>query len=149
MPSEVRLTLERQVDALDEPERELLVAASAVGVEFAAEAVCAGLAWRRSAAEIEECCYRLAREGALLRHAGTAEWPDGTLVARYRFTHEMYREVLYHRLVPARRAFVHLAVGTRIAAGYGARLAEVVAELAVHFERGRGLPCSLAFAGHS
>lgn len=149
VPSEVRLTLERQVDALDEQERELLAAASAVGVEFAAEAVRAGLAGRRSAAEIEECCDRLAREGALLRHAGTAEWPDGTLVASYRFTHEMYREVLYHRLVPARRALVHLAVGTRIAAGYGARLAEVVAELAVHFERGRGLPYSLACAGQS
>ena len=104
VPSEVRLTLERQIDALDEPERELLVAASAVGMEFAAEAVRAGLGGRRSAAEIEECCDRLAREGALLRHAGTAQWPDGTLVARYRFTHEMYREVLYHRLVPARRA---------------------------------------------
>lgn len=151
VPSEVRLVLERQVDALDEPDRELLVTASVVGVEFAAESVragLAGLAGGRSAWEIEERCDRLVREGALLRDAGTAQWPDGTLVSRYRFTHEMYREVLYHRLGPARRALVHLAVGTRIAAGYGARLTEVVADLSVHFERGRAVPWLSPLASH-
>jgi predicted ATPase len=119
VPSEVRLALERRVDALDEQDRELLVTASAVGAEFTAEAVYAGLSGRRSAAEIEECCDRLAGVGALLRPAGTAEWPDGTLVARYQFTHKMYREVLYHRIGPARRALMHRAAGTRIAARHG------------------------------
>jgi predicted ATPase len=120
VPSEVRLALERRVDALDEPDRELLAAAATVGAEFTAEAVYAGLSGRRSAAEIEECCDRLAGAGALLRSAGTAEWPDGTLVARYQFTHKMYREVLYHRIGPARRALMHRGAGARIAASRGA-----------------------------
>lgn len=147
VPIGIRSMLERRVDALDGPDRETLVAASAVGVEFATEAVCAGLAGRRSAEEVEECCSRLARESPLLRPAGTAEWPDGTVVARYRFTHEMYRDVLYDRLGPTRRILVHRSVGRRIAAGYGQRSAEVSAELARHFEQGRDYRAAVAQHG--
>jgi DNA-binding winged helix-turn-helix (wHTH) protein len=147
VPGEVRLMLERRVDALDEQDRDMLVAASAAGVEFVTEAVSAALAGRRTAAEVEERCDRLAREGALLRPAGTAEWPDGTLAARYRFTHEMYREVLYGRLGPTRRALVHRSVGRRLAAGYAERPEEAAAELARHFERGRDYPAAVEQLG--
>jgi DNA-binding winged helix-turn-helix (wHTH) protein len=143
VPSEVRLMLDRRVDALDEADRVLLVAASAVGAEFTVEAARAGLTGRMPAAEVEERCDRLAREGVLLRPAGTAEWPDGTLTARYRFAHQIYREVLYYRLGPARRALVHYRIGSRITAGYGKRSAEAAAELARHFEHAQDYPAAV------
>jgi predicted ATPase len=137
MPEQVRLMIERQVDALGEPDREMLVAASAAGVEFAAETVAAACGEELPAAAVERRCDRLARERALLLQAGTAEWPDGTLSGRYRFAHEMYREVCYERLTPARRIQVHRRIGDRLAVGYGPRSAGIAAVLAGHFERGQ------------
>jgi predicted ATPase len=56
---------------------------------------------------------------------------------RYRFRHALYQEVLYGRLGSGRRMRCHLAIGTRLEAGYGARTAEIAAELPMHFEHGR------------
>lgn len=136
MPDEVRLMVEHQVDRLGDHERELLVVASAVGVEFAAEAVAAALEGRPSTVEVERCCDRLASETSLLANAGVAQWPDGTVSGRYRFSHELYRDALYERIAPARRAQVHRRVGERLASGYGGRSGEVAFDLAMHFEKG-------------
>ncbi|TWP35735.1 ATP-binding protein [Leekyejoonella antrihumi] len=146
VPSEVRLMLEQQIDALEEADRTMLEAASAAGMEFAADVVSSALAdgpGEMAVVQVEEQCGRLARPGSLLRFLGAVEWPDGTAAARYRFTHQMYREILYERLGPARRAAVHRAIGTRLTAVHGARAAQVAGELALHFERGRDYPSAL------
>lgn len=144
VPREVRAMVEQQVDTLADPDRQLLTVAAAVGVEFTSETVRAGLGGDLSQAQVEERCDRLARTGALVHGTGNVEWPDGTFMARYRFTHEMYREVLYDRLGPASRTRVHLALATRLAAGYRPRTAQVAADLALHFERGRDYPAAVA-----
>jgi hypothetical protein len=47
----------------------------------------------------------LANGSGLLADAGVVEWPDGTVSARYRFVHDLYREVLDDQLRgPARLA---------------------------------------------
>lgn len=143
MPDEVRLMVERQVDTLVEPDREMLVAAAAAGAEFAAETAAAGCGDAFSAAEVERRCDRLAQERALLRPAGAATWPDGTVSGKYRFAHEMYRDVLYERLTPARRMQVHRRIGERLAVGYGARSDEIAAVLAGHFECGQDYPATV------
>ena len=142
IPDDVRQMLERHVEALDERDRRLLSVAAAAGMEFAAEIVRAGMvssapqpSGDSELVEIEERCDALAARQAVLVGAGGAEWPDGTVSARYRFVHQMYREVLYERLTPARRAHVHRRIGERLASGYGHRAVEVAADLAVHFER--------------
>jgi DNA-binding winged helix-turn-helix (wHTH) protein/predicted ATPase len=145
MPEEVRLMIERQVDALGEPDIQLLAAAAAAGTEFAAETVAAACGAGLSVAEAERRCDRLAAERALLVRAGTASWPDGTVSGRYRFAHELYREVCYERLTPARRVQVHRRIGDRLAAGYGPRSAEIAAVLAGHFERGQDYPSAAAW----
>ncbi len=140
VPGEVRLMLEQQVEALEEVDRTVLETASAVGTQFAADVVggaLAGVLGDRAIVEVEERCNRMTRSGLLLQSADTAERPDGTVTARYRFTHQMYREVLYERLGPARRASVHRMIGTRLEAVLGTRAAQAAADLALHFERGR------------
>ncbi len=144
MPDEVRLMVERQVDRLGELDREMLVAASAAGNEFAAETAAAGYGGGLPAAEVEKRCDRLGQERALLRPAGAAAWPDGTISGKYRFEHEMYRDVLYERLTPARRVQVHRRIAERLAAGYGPRSDEIAAVLAGHFERGQDYPAAVA-----
>lgn len=138
MPREVRQMLERSIDLLDARDQRLLAVAAAAGLEFSAEAVRAGLdSETDSTAEVEERCARIAREHPVLVAAGESEWPDGTLSGRFRFGHSMYRDLLYGRLGPARRANVHRAIGRRMAAGWMERSQEVAPELAMHLERGR------------
>src|SRR5262249_52131430 len=67
---------------------------------------------------------------------GLMVWPDSTSSGRYRFHHALYQQVLYESLGTARRAQLHHQVGTCLEAGYSARMGEIAAQLAVHFERG-------------
>src|SRR5262249_53436420 len=67
---------------------------------------------------------------------GLASGPDGTGAGSYRFQHALYQQVLYGGLGTARRGQLHRRIGARLEAGYGARVGEIAAQLAVHFERG-------------
>jgi predicted ATPase len=135
VPADVRSMIERQFDRLGPADRHVLEVASVAGTEFSAPAVAAGV--ERGGVEVESCCAGLALREQFLRRSGTEEWPDGTIAARYAFLHALYREVLYERVPPGRRAALHTRVGLRVEAGYGERSGEIAAELAMHFERGR------------
>ena len=63
--------------------------------------------------EVEERCAGLARREQLLRARGTAEWPDGTVAARYGFIHALYQEVVYERVTAGRRVRLHQRIGER------------------------------------
>jgi predicted ATPase len=65
------------------------------------------------------------------------EWPDGTVAARYSFLHALYQEVLYERVSVSQRIDLHRRIGGREEMAYGDQAREIVAELVVHFERGR------------
>ena len=134
VPADVRAMIERQFDRLGPADRHVLEVASVAGIEFAAPAVAAGI---ELGVEVEACCTSLASREQFLRRSGTEDWPDGTIAARYAFLHALYREVLYERVPPGRRAALHTRVGLRVEAGYGERSREIAAELAMHFERGR------------
>ena len=100
------------------------MASVAAGVQMAPDAV-------------EVVCERLARQGQFLEDRGLVEWPDGTVSGRYGFRHALYQEVVYQRLGAGHRARLHRRIGGREAAGYGARVGEHAAALAMHFTRGR------------
>ena len=53
----------------------------------------------------------LGAAGTIPASKGTAEWPDGTVAARYGFLHALYQEVLYHRLTVRRRQRLHRQIG--------------------------------------
>jgi predicted ATPase len=135
VPADVRSMIERQCDRLDPAERRILEVASVAGTEFSAPAVAAGV--ELEAAEVESACTRLARREQFLQTSGTEEWPDGTIAARFTFLHALYREVLYERVTPGRKAELHTRVGLRLEGGYGEQSTEIAAALAMHFERGR------------
>jgi DNA-binding SARP family transcriptional activator len=133
VPDTVRELIEQMLEELDPPDRELLSAASAVGQEFSAAAV-AG-ATERPEAEVDARCDALARSGRFIEGAGEERWPDGTLAARYRFAHDLHREVLYDRLTSGQRAQVHARIGLRLESAYRTKPKEIAAKLAEHFVR--------------
>lgn len=86
--------------------------------------------------ECERWCEDLARETGLIRRAGLAEWPDGTVASRYTFKHSLYREALYARAPAGRAARLHRIVGERLERAFGERAWLLASELAMHFGRG-------------
>ena len=137
VPESIRQLIEHQLAQTTPAAQEILAAASVAGAEFVAAAVAASLG--QATADVEACCDALVRQGQFLQAGGSTEWPDGTVAARYRFVHDLYREVLYARVPVSRRVQWHQRIGTRLEAGYGPQARELAAELAEHFVRGRDL----------
>jgi predicted ATPase len=135
VPESIGQMIEQQLARLSPEAQRVLEAASVAGVEFSAAVVATGLP--DTVVAVEELCEGLVRRQHWLRPAGVAEWPDGTVAARYRFTHWLYQHVAYQRLGTARRIQLHQRLGVRVETAYGGRPGEIAAELAVHFERGR------------
>ena len=118
IPHDVRRFIDRQIDELDEADRDLLTAASVIRREFATAAVAAAL--EANAEQVEAACARLARQGVFIVKSGSTIWPDGTPAELYAFRHDLYRELLYDRLPPTRRALMHARVGHRLEAAWAA-----------------------------
>jgi DNA-binding winged helix-turn-helix (wHTH) protein/predicted ATPase len=134
IPQDVRRFIDRQIDDLDDGDRNLLTAASVIRREFATAAVAAAL--EEDVEKVEAACARLARQGVFIVRSGSSTWPDGTPAELYTFRHDLYRELLYDRLPPTRRALGHARVGRRLETAWAGRLDAIAAELAEHFERG-------------
>ena len=137
IPQDVRRFIDRQIDELGESDRDMLAVASVVRREFATATVAAAL--EIDAEQVESACARLVRQGVFITKSASAVWPDGTRVELYAFRHDLYRELLYDRLPPTRRATSHARVGRRLEAGWSGNLDAIAAELAEHFERGNAL----------
>lgn len=133
IPQDVQRFIDRQIDELDESDRNLLTAASVIRREFATAAVAAAL--EIGVDEVETGCARLARHGVFIVKSGSTIWPDGTHAELYAFRHDLYRELLYDRLPATRRALGHARVGRRLEAAWTSRLDLIAAELAEHFDR--------------
>ena len=134
VPDGLRQLIEKQIDVLSEPARDLLEAASAAGEDFAAASVAGALG--RKQIEVEAECEALARSGSVLRAAGLVEWPDGTVSAAYAFVHALYRDVLYARVSPARCVNYHRALAERLEVAYGSQAQGIAPALARHYTEG-------------
>lgn len=122
VPKNLQQLIAQQIERLRPETHRLLEVASVAGAEFSAAAVAAGLETEVDA--LEEQCEGLVRQEHFLRASGTAEWPDGTVAARYRFQHALYQEVLYNQLTARRRQRLHQQIGEREEKGYGERAGE-------------------------
>jgi DNA-binding winged helix-turn-helix (wHTH) protein/predicted ATPase/type II secretory pathway predicted ATPase ExeA len=143
VPANITEMISQQFARLDAEEQRLLEVASVAGVEFSAAAVAAGADATLMA--VEERCAGLAGRMSFLQDAGDDEWPDGTVSARFRFRHALYREAVYARLTAARRSALHHRIGQRQEAAYGERANEIASELARHFEQGRNFERALRY----
>ena len=134
IPTGIQQMIERQIDRLSATERRILIAASAVGVEFSAAAVATLL--NSNAERVEDCCEALVRRQIFLATATTPQAAERRMTARYRYRHALYREVLYRRLTPVRRREFQQRTGEWKEFIYGERAKDFAAELAGHFEQG-------------
>ena len=135
IPHGLQKLIEKQMDRLSPEQRHLLEAASLVGAEFSAVAVAAALG--KDVQEVEERCAVLAERQQFLQPVERSVWPDGVVTARYAFRHALSQEVWYRRITPERQRQLHQRIGERLEAAYEGQIGEIVAELALHFERGR------------
>ncbi len=134
VPDTLWQMVEKQIVRLAPHEQAVLAVASVAGAEFSAALTTVD---GTSPDAAEQCCDGLARRGPFLRAMGVAEWPDGTVAERYGFIHALYRSVLYARVSIGQRVGLHLRIGARLERAHGARVGEIAAELAMHFEQGR------------
>ncbi|MDD5034141.1 MAG: AAA family ATPase [Methylococcaceae bacterium] len=135
LPKTLRQMIEHQIECLSQEEQRLLEVASVAGAEFSAALLAAALV--RDHLEVENRCENLTRRCLMLSRAGVDEWPDGTVSGRYVLRHALYEEVLYQRLAPARRVYLHRCLGEYLESTQGERAAEIAAVLSLHFEQGR------------
>ncbi|MEO8601484.1 MAG: AAA family ATPase [bacterium] len=145
VPEGLRLMVEHHVERFAPSDATLLEAAALARGEFSAALVAAALAVDPLA--VEARCEHLARAGLGLRAAGSEELPDGTASGRYRFTHELYRDVLAARIPAARRARLHLRIGEWLERAHGGALnrGAVTAALAHHFHAAREAPRAIRY----
>ena len=134
IPGDVGRMIGLQVDRLPDLDRRVVEAASAAGTEFSALMAAAGADVPVDAADA--CCAGLVRRELFLVPCGADEWPDGSVAGRYAFRHALYREAVYERVQPGRRAAMHRRIGARLELALGDASAEGAAELAIHFELG-------------
>lgn len=119
---------------LPETERQILEAASVTGLQF-----CASIAVAATDLDFyafEDACENLCRRMLFIQHDGLRSLPDGGQLRQYRFRHDIFRQVLYDLLGPARLSRLHGAIGGRLEAIYPPAERDAVAgELAGHFAR--------------
>jgi predicted ATPase len=84
----------------------------------------------------ERVCQRLSRRTHILRPGTLEKLPDGTVSPFFEFDHALYREVLYSRIAPGRRARLHRQAAEWAEAGFAEQLTEAAPLLAHHFEHG-------------
>jgi DNA-binding winged helix-turn-helix (wHTH) protein len=134
VPQKLRRMIDAQIDRLTSDEQRTLEVASVAGMSFSTE-VCAA-AGNLGPEAFEDLCQELSRRHQFVHSVGTQRFPDGIVCSRYKFVHALYREVLYRRQAPGRRANLHRRIAERLEALFSARLREVAAELAHHSEEG-------------
>jgi DNA-binding winged helix-turn-helix (wHTH) protein len=132
VPETLRQMVEVQIDRLTPQEQRTLEAASVEGAAFAC--ISSAAAIDTEPQHFEDLCENLARRDHVIRRLDAYQFPDGTISTRYQFVHVIYREVLYGRQAPGRRAKSHRLIGERLEALYSGRVEEMAAELAHHFE---------------
>ncbi|HSS02268.1 MAG TPA: AAA family ATPase, partial [Kofleriaceae bacterium] len=142
-PDSVRQLIDIQLDRLVHDEQRVLEVAGLIGLEVPTALVAATL--ELPIERVDELCDGLARRGLFLRHAGTEDWPDGSLQSRYGFTHGLVQEVCIERTSAARRQRWHRAVAEHLERAYGDRAPEIASSLASHYDQGRDLARAVHF----
>jgi predicted ATPase len=115
----LRAPIEKQVGRLEPEAQRILEVAELLGNQFTAAAVAAGLG--EDTVAVEECCDSLARQRQLVLAGELTTLPDGTPVAGYGFTHNLYPQVVGARVAAARRVRAHRRISEWLEAAHAAR----------------------------
>jgi predicted ATPase len=132
VPPSIRSLIQRKIDALDDEQRQLLLAASVQGVQFDTAVVARAL--NADPAAVEDELDRLERAHAFVRLAGAQALPSGVPSSQYRFQHALYQNTLYQSIRPVRRAALSGLVAESLAMFHAADTGPISADLALLFE---------------
>jgi DNA-binding winged helix-turn-helix (wHTH) protein/tetratricopeptide (TPR) repeat protein len=133
VPENIQQMIEQQMERLNAGEQGVIEAASVAGTTFSSAQAAAAL--EQDPIAVEDCCQRLAHLVQFIQPTGTDLPPHGMPGQRYAFIHTFYQNLWYGRIGAARRTRYHQRIGEYGERSYGARVREVAAELAVHFEQ--------------
>jgi DNA-binding winged helix-turn-helix (wHTH) protein len=133
VPENLRQLIEARIQTLSRQEQSALEAASVTGASFSSNISASAAA--KSPERFETICESLARRRRFIAAAGLHRLRDGSLSQSYEFLHAVYREVLYDRQTPGRRAKLHRLNAERLETVFQPNLNKVAAQLAYHFEQ--------------
>src|SRR3984957_18395966 len=143
VPVSVRSMIEKKVGLLSDAQRQALQYASIEGETFTSTVLAVLL--EADELDLEERLDVLGKLHRLIHAEGEEELPDGSVATIYRFTHALYHNFLYDRLLSKRRVLLHRRVGETLERVYAGQHARVAGALATHFERGRDFVKAIAF----
>lgn len=132
VPAGLAEMIELELERLTPNEQAILEAGSLTQVAFPAWSVAAALSLPPELAE--DACDSLSRRLYFLERAGQDELPDGSCSPFYVFAHGLFREVLYQRQAPARRAQRHIRIAESLLALFPGRESSVAHDVAMHFQ---------------
>jgi predicted ATPase len=128
--------IEIQIERLSPDEQRVLEAASLTQYRAFSVIARAAAAMDADPGQFERICERLSRRTHILHPGTLEELPDGTISPFYEFAHALYREVLYNRIPPGRRARLHRQAAEWAEAAFAEQPSEAAPFLAYHFEHG-------------
>src|ERR1700722_10313529 len=140
---DLRHMIEAELKRLSPQEQNALELAGIAGASFSASQI--GSVADMDARSLEDLYEELSRRHHIVKWAGTQSFPDGSVSERYEFAHVLYRQVLYDRQLPGRRARLHRQIGDHLAAMYAQRIEDVAPELAYHFEQAGDRPRAMEY----
>lgn len=133
VPESLRQMITAQIERLSDTEQRVLEAGSIAGMSFVP--LISAPTVNMDPLDFDERCNELARRGQILRLDGMKELPNGSVAQRYEFVHALYREVMYQRQSPGRRAMLHRQRAEQIEHLFRSEADDVATELAHHFEK--------------
>ena len=125
VPDDLRHLIEAQLEQLSLQEQSALELASIYGFSFSPRLI--GPVIDIDSQRLEDLYEDLSRRHQIVKWAGTQYFPDGSAIERYEFTHILYRQVLYERQPPGRRARLHRQIDERLISIYAQRMEELAA----------------------
>jgi predicted ATPase len=143
MPPVLSDLVDTQLAVLPSEHRQILEAASIIGLEFTSRLV--GYALGQSSRAVEEQCTNILRNSRWLETAGFATTPDGEISPQFRFRRKVFKEVLYARQTPSQRVERHRRIANALEEAMADRAQESASELAFHFAAGKNCSKSLKY----
>jgi len=143
VPKKLRRMIETQIDTLRKEEQRALEAGSVEGVVFSTGASSA--AANLTVDAFEEVCESMSRRQHIIEPAGSQHASDGAVFSSYKFVHGLYREIIYTRPAPGRRAKLHRQIGVQLEVLFSDHLYEVAPQLQIHFEAAGDWPRTVKY----
>jgi tetratricopeptide (TPR) repeat protein len=142
-PESLRQMIELQIDRLSKEQQRILEIASVLR-KFPLSVTIGAAVSDLEPDDCEELLEGLAKQHQVIRRAGSRDYKSGASSA-YEFVHALYRDVLYHRIGPARRRKLHKSVAENAEALHCISEADAAAELAYQFEEGGDWPRAVKY----